>query len=88
MKPVRRLMDRLQSVETQSQVVSGKGNAKIAKSRYSVQVNEVGSNIDNMLKADPITLQDMTEALQTTKPSSDQTLQVRYEEWQHDYGSV
>ena len=87
MKPVRRLMDRLQSVETQSQV-SSKGNAKVAKSRYSVQVNEVGSNIDNMLKADPITLQDMTEALQTTKPSSDQTLQVRYEEWQNDYGSV
>jgi SpoVK/Ycf46/Vps4 family AAA+-type ATPase len=85
MKPVRRLMERLQSVDTQ---VSGKGNAKVSKSRYSIQVNEVGSNIDNMLKADPITLQDMTEALQTTKPSSDQTLQVKYEEWQHDYGSV
>jgi hypothetical protein len=30
----------------------------------------------------------MTEALQTTKPSSDQTLQVKYEQWQQDYGSV
>jgi SpoVK/Ycf46/Vps4 family AAA+-type ATPase len=87
MKPVRRLMERLQSVDPQS-LPSGKGNAKVAKSRYSVQVNEVGNNIDNMLKADPITLQDMTEALQTTKPSSDQTLQVKYEQWQQDYGSV
>jgi hypothetical protein len=28
------------------------------------------------------------EALQTTRPSSDQTLQARYEEWQKDFGSV
>jgi SpoVK/Ycf46/Vps4 family AAA+-type ATPase len=86
MKPVRRLMDRLQSTETQPQGKAGKSSSK--SSRYSLQVNEVGSSIESMLKADPITTQDMVEALQTTRPSSDQTLQARYEEWQKDFGSV
>lgn len=86
MKPVRRLMDRIQSTEAQNQ--PGIKGTKPPKSRYSMQVNEIGNNIEALLKADPITTQDMIEALQTTKPSSDQALQSRYEEWQRDYGSV
>lgn len=88
MKPVRRLMDRLQSTEIQNQTGIASKGTKSTKSRYSVQINEVGNNIEALLKADPITSQDMTEALQTTKPSSDQTLQTKYEEWQRDFGSV
>jgi SpoVK/Ycf46/Vps4 family AAA+-type ATPase len=90
MKPVRRLMDRLQSAAP-IPAAAGKGGGKSSRFvslQQQQQANEVGSSIDSMLRADPVTTQDMVEALQTTRPSSDQTLQARYEEWQRDFGSV
>lgn len=90
MKPVRRLMERIQSadsVNSSQQGISIKSN-KQSKSRYSMQVNEVGSNIDQLLRNDPVTEQDIHEALATTKPASDQALQTKYEDWQKEFGSV
>lgn len=85
-------MERIQSADTintsqQGQGQSGRSN-KQSKSRYSMQVNEVGNNIEQLLRCDPVTLQDIQEALSTTKPASDQALQSKYEEWQKEFGSV
>ena len=94
MKPVRRLMERIQSADNinsaqqSSSSAARSNNKQQSKSRYSMQVNEVGSNIDQLLRCDPVTTQDLQEALATTKPASDQALQTKYEEWQKEFGSV
>lgn len=61
------------------------------------------SDVESLLNADPVTFDDITSALATTKPSSDgkitkydtiaallivYNLLFRYEAWQRDFGSV
>lgn len=84
-------MEKIQSsdnINSNQQGISSKSNKQQSKNRFSMQANEVGSNIDQLLRCDPVTSQDLHEALTTTKPASDQALQTKYEEWQKEFGSV
>mmetsp|Transcript_16336 Transcript_16336/g.24620 ORF Transcript_16336/g.24620 Transcript_16336/m.24620 type:complete len:519 (+) Transcript_16336:59-1615(+) len=89
MKPVRRLMERLKSIPEESlpappRAVRGH-KARVDLSNNSAEAN---MNIDAMLKADPVAAIDVREALESTKPASDLSLQTKYEQWQNEFGSV
>lgn len=73
MMPVRRLMMKINDLDTQ--VLSRKG---------SVSNNPV--DVDTLIKSDPVCMSDINAALLTTRPSSDGTM-TKYELWQNEYGS-
>lgn len=76
MKPVRRLMTRLQGVDlTPSSSVTG------SKARVGVSDAQV------LLSQDPVSMEDVTTALASTKPSSDGNVD-KYLKWQSEFGSV
>lgn len=76
MKPVRRLMDRLRNVPEESLPTHPRGTAlHVARGNASAKAGlhatiDASSSIDAMLKADPVSVEDCAEALQTTKPAS------------------
>ena len=80
MKPVRRLMTRLQSQlaseaakpqQQQQRRYVAKGNTKHSGGIAS-------DDIESELRNDPVTVQDITEAWETTKPSSNGALNDKY----------
>ncbi|EGR32599.1 hypothetical protein IMG5_076290 [Ichthyophthirius multifiliis] len=75
MKPLRKLINNIEMGDESQQ----KKNSKNQKTNNS-------NNIDQV-KPDPVTQQDIQEALQTTKPSSFIKTQV-YEKWEQEHGSV
>lgn len=79
MKPVRRLMAKLQqepSVESSAAPGAGlKSNAK--KSLWNANSIDCAAAIESILKADPLTMADFLEALKTTRPSSDMSLSAK-----------
>lgn len=70
MKPVRRLMQQLQSIDLAAAPLPPQ--PPNPKQKQSIGVVRKGEQIDinSMLKSDPVTFDDIVSALQTTKSSS------------------
>ena len=49
--------------------------------------NNNNINTDELIKSDPISVEDIRVALSRTRPSSDGSMAV-YEKWQKDFGSI
>ena len=43
--------------------------------------------VDALLKSDPVSVEDIAAALETTRPSSDGTM-GKYSDWQKEFGAV
>lgn len=89
--PVRRLMKLVDGFEVSSvqeqppphpQLKGGGGG-----STRLVRAPPKSTEIEALLRADPVVREDIHAALATTKPSSDGNIE-RYNAWQRDYGSV
>ena len=91
MMPVRRLITKITSNVPEIPLPpTGSSKASSNRCRYTLIANSSVSNseIDGLLKQDPVTLVDVTNALETTKPSSDTSKMGRYIQWQNEFGSV
>lgn len=85
MMPVRRLLGKLQSLSTAEgnrEASSIPQNSRALRSKFSHEKLDV----DAVLKADSVTVDDLRSALDSTKSSSGGT-GSRYEEWQKEFGS-
>ena len=96
MMPVRRLMSRLEDIQTSpatsSMNTNGKpplvqSNAIRTKNNIRDMNNNNNNDIEALLMHDKVTENDMLAALETTRPSSDGSV-AKYEEWQNSFGSV
>lgn len=65
-----------------------KGAARTLQ-KIQMQNNNNNNNIntDELIKSDPISVEDIRVALSRTRPSSDGSMAV-YEKWQKDFGSI
>ncbi|CAN0359965.1 unnamed protein product, partial [Ectocarpus fasciculatus] len=88
MRPVRRLMAKLSeiSLPPPQQAQSGKQRTT-ASSNSRVVITEPAVNVESLLRSDPVSTNDVEQALLTTKRSSDGSM-GRYTSWQSEYGSV
>lgn len=84
MKPVRRLMIKLSQLEDVNAVPLPPNPRN---SRTSLRSTE-SVDISSMLKSDPVTLDDIISALESTKSSSSNAEFSKYEDWQKEYGAV
>lgn len=98
MIPVRRLMNRIQQLEQTTSIPDPPPKNGISSNRSSnVQKNLLihqqqqqhisASEVDSLLKSDPVTSKDVAAALETTKASSQGNMD-KYVSWQRDYGAV
>jgi len=110
MMPVRRLMQRIDELDNNSNPLSSTAepslppasSASIRNTNSALQHQQSSkgiippkilsppprsADIESLLRADPVTQNDILAALRTTKPSSDGNF-IRYESWQKDFGSV
>lgn len=72
MRPVRRLMTRLQSLPADVKAsASSSGTVGRGRGPHFMQSSVTVEEVDSLVKADPVTADDIQNALQTTKPSSD-----------------
>ncbi len=91
MMPVRRLMAKLEAIEFPSTSQNKNGNSRQQQQQQQQQVklsqqfNSVDS--DELIRSDPVSVQDMREALSRTRPSSDGNM-AAYEKWQKEFGSI
>jgi katanin p60 ATPase-containing subunit A1 len=98
MKPVRRLMQKLQDMPDQSPPPPANGAARGGggggRGRAAASSGGSGGGgvaehaVQTMLREDPVTLSDFVEAFTTTKSSSEQSVMSRYSQWQEEFGSV
>lgn len=91
MMPVRRLMTKITSNIPEIPLPpSGSSKTCSNRGRYTLIANSSVSNseVDGLLKQDPVTIFDVTNALETTKPSSDNSKMGKYIQWQNEFGSV
>ena len=99
MKPVRRLMIQLKESESACSVPAGPVPFPPGKYKH-ISSTPVGGkllvnattmaasvDIDSLLRTDPVSLEDIMSALQSTRPSSD-GIMSKYESWQREYGAV
>ncbi len=82
MKPVRRLMTKLQNDSALSDTTTTAANTSKATSKKGgsvagTTIADCGAAIEGLLRMDPVTLTDFEEALATTRPSSDYSLSSR-----------
>lgn len=80
MRPVRRLMSKLDLVETTHQQQHGVGRHIAA----AIGPHEVKQRT---LDLDPIKMEDLKEAFESTKPST-QFLSEKYTKWEDNHGST
>ena len=73
MKPVRRLMTRLQGVSLAASAAGSRGMG--------------APDVQVLLSQDPVSMDDVAAALASTKPSSDGKVD-KYTKWQSEFGSV
>jgi katanin p60 ATPase-containing subunit A1 len=87
MKPVRRLMQKLQDLPPEPVQAAPRGGVRgRATGNGSSQCSaEVAAQ---MLRDDPVSLDDFVEAYGTTKSSSHKSVMGKYEQWQEEFGSV
>ena len=85
MMPVRRLIQKVQAIELEhSSMSSNKKNGRNGNSG----VNIYGTvDADALIRSDPISMEDLLLAMNTTRPSSDGNIK-QYERWQAEFGSV
>lgn len=86
MRPVRRLMSKLAeiSLPPPQQQQSNKIRGNVA---FKGAITEPAVNVESLLRSDPVSGDDIDQALMTTKRSSDGNM-VKYNNWQSDFGSV
>ena len=85
MRPVRRLMSKLSEISLpppQHVGTKSRGGAFRAGA-----ITEPAVNVESLLRSDPVSKEDVEQALLTTKRSSDGNM-VKYDTWQSDFGSV
>lgn len=95
MKPVRRLMQRLQDLPPSEPVPppgrgGGRGRALAGGGNQQSSAGG-GCSADaaaQMLRDDPVSLEDFVQAYSTTKSSSEKAVMAKYEQWQEEFGSV
>lgn len=88
MRPVRRLMTKLAEISLpppQQQPATGSRPQKGAAFRGAIM--EPAVNVESLLRSDPVSSDDIAQALLTTKRSSDGNMS-KYDAWQREYGSV
>ncbi len=91
MKPVRRLMSRLEH----EQLLLSPSSSSLSSSRISSSAHSKHSHhnkvtmvvSESMVVNEKVTSEDLTDALASTKRSTDGYM-TRYEKWQEEYGSV
>ena len=69
MKPVRRLMKRLSELDVDTPPIA-RGSVR-ASGALRAALPPEPPDVDGLLRGDPVTMNDVLAALQTTKPSSD-----------------
>lgn len=101
MRPVRRLMTQLQSIPehplpmppsgenpnpkgTNSSNLRTSGNATV-KSVHLLK--QAADDVESLLKSDPVTHDDVVQAIAITRPSSDGRI-AKYSAWQKEFGST
>lgn len=88
MRPVRRLMTKLQSIPEHplpTPPTDGAGSVGVVK---NVQLlKQAADDVESLLKSDPVLHADLVAAVGITKPSSDGKI-AKYEEWQAEFGST
>lgn len=82
MMPVRRLMLKINQLDSRD---SEKQNSHQSRSKQTILVPS-SLNVDELIKSDPVSMDDIRAALSTTRPSSDGNMS-KYESWQHEFGS-
>ena len=98
MRPVRRLMQKITSLENSSPEKTPKdGSSASIRSKVSAKVGSMGGfgvtstvtaeEVDSLLKSDPVSNDDILASLETTRPSSDGKM-VKYQAWQKEFGAV
>lgn len=110
MRPVRRLMIKLQQIDTSEGAyptpeppprdsMGGTSGANSGRPAAAVKQGQAGSNfmrapsnfgpeeVDALLKSDPVSIEDIMAALESTRPSSDGNMN-KYSEWQKEFGAV
>lgn len=83
MRPVRRLMTKLEEISLPPQHLGLRPKAGMFKGA----ITEPAVNVESLLRSDPVSADDIDKALLTTKRSSDGNM-VKYNSWQNDFGSV
>ena len=92
MMPVRRLMIKINAIDIESSLIQEPPLPPSVKNgRYLPKSTIISAAIppvdaDALIKSDPVTMNDISLALQTTRPSSDGNM-LKYESWQKEYGS-
>ena len=82
MKPVRRLMKKLTDLPPPEPAGVRGSRGRIAS------CGDGDAAAAQMLRHDPVTLDDFIEAFTSTKSSSDKAIMKKYEHWQDEFGSV
>ena len=82
MRPVRRLMSKLASIETKTH-----NSCKTSDGSKYLSHTVSTADVTSMLKKDPVTQEDLEQALSTTRPSNDGNMN-KYSQWQNEFGSV
>jgi katanin p60 ATPase-containing subunit A1 len=85
MMPVRRLLNKLHDLQN-TQGESNRTSIALPRTLRSKFSNE-RVDVDSVLKADSVSAEDLSQALDSTKPSSGGSIS-RYQDWQRDFGSV
>lgn len=95
MRPVRRLMSKLQSIPEHplplppNNTSNGSSISTLGSSAVkNVQLlKQAADEVDQLLKSDPVLHNDIIVAISITKPSSDGKI-TKYEDWQKEFGST
>jgi katanin p60 ATPase-containing subunit A1 len=91
MRPVRRLMAKLSEIALPPPAAGGSGGARQQRGAggggFRPAVTEPAVNVESLLRADPVSVDDIAQACTTTKKSSDGSM-AKYDAWQLEYGSV
>lgn len=94
MRPVRRLMTKLEDLSVASTATSGgsapgsSASTKPPRSRVRIaQITEPAVNVEALLRGDPVNQEDILTALANTKRSSDGNMD-KYHAWQEEFGSA
>lgn len=91
MMPVRRLIEKvnLLDVEYETFLAAQQGvrDPGMKKSGIGGMKSVATVDADALIKSDPVTMEDISNALATTRPSSDGNMKM-YEKWQSEFGSV
>ncbi len=99
MKPVRRLMEKITTLENlppspeqaqkngSSTAIRSKLSGRGVLGGFGITSSVTAEEVDSLLKSDPISNDDILASLESTRPSSDGNM-LKYEAWQKEFGAV